>query len=176
VCSANSFTPSAASSKEVIRDKPIYIFYNPARLNQITCTKAPETMPAYQCEIDPVNKLISIKFSGIVDDVFFLHCFGELVNTPGFDPTYDRIADFRGCLINCKREDLDKIYAANDHQAQIFAENGHKKAYLVDSSLETAVAILFVKKIPNINIKIFSTVAAAAAWLNKTPASIIPQD
>ena len=117
----------------------------------------------YSYSISDDIRVIKAKYTGSIDIAFIKAAILALAKDPGFDPTFDTLADFRGCQFFITPDDL---YAFRSFYLRVLGNAVSKTALVANTPRETALCIVFQHQIVGSQgIEVFSTLEAAEAWL-----------
>jgi hypothetical protein len=133
-----------------------------------------ETAAAQSCNVchvhsmfvRPAQRLVVHRHTGQVARAELIAAFTAQFRHPDFTPGFASLADFRDVQLELHPDDLQPLAAAID-EAYAGRPSG-RSAVLVARPLETALSVLFMRSTTR-DIAVFSTLAAACAWLAVEP-------
>lgn len=114
-------------------------------------------------EISILQQIVFFNLVGptTVDEVN--EAFLKLRRDKEYDPSYNFLTDARRCIYVDSPQDVSRYVALLENY---FTGHRIKIAILVDTPLETAIAMIFQEKVSKIRqVEVFSTKEAAVKWL-----------
>jgi len=125
----------------------------------------------HKVEIYPEQSLVVAVFSGLVTIEEIKQANIETAKDPKFKKNFDGVTDFRFAKASF-----------TDQQLLQFRESALKSDFtrgiwciLASRPLETAMSLIFANKVQKNHIKVFSTVEAASAFLNRDLRHLLAQ-
>jgi len=117
---------------------------------------------AWNVTVSTEDKCFVLRVSGVVHTSEMVQAIGDLVNHPNYDPTFNGLFDIRAARSHIGPRDLKTVLDVLRKRRQIGLG---RRAFLVRSPRDAALAMIYGKVITSHESRVFTTEEAAYEWI-----------
>ncbi len=116
----------------------------------------------WHVDVDTETRCFVLRVSGVVHASQMALAIGDLVNHPGYDPSFDGLFDVRKARSRIRPRDLKAVLDVLRRRRQIGLG---RRAFLIRSPKDAALAMIYGRIVTSHESRVFTTEEAACEWL-----------